>query len=70
MLSEVVKKQFKGKGIYIINMLKHSDPQWLNKTYVPPFTCYIGEKSSKDLEYPELLEQKGREKTHTLLLDI
>lgn len=30
----------------------------------------LGEKNSKDLEYPELLEQKEREKTRTLLLDI
>lgn len=37
MLSEDVKKQFKGKGVYIINMLKHSAPQWLNKNIFTTF---------------------------------
>ena len=67
MLSEDVKKQFKGKGVYIINMLKHSAPQWLNKNIFTTFHMLHWGKKFKRLRISRVIRAEGKEEdSHTI----
>ena len=60
MLSEDVKKQFKGKWVYIINMLKHSALQWLNKNIYTTFHMLHWGKKFKRLRISRVIRAEGK----------